>query len=338
MRTRSISLAFLVALGCTSPPTSRAVVRFATFNVSMYRDEAGQLRKDLEGGRDEQARAIAEIVQRVRPDVLLLEEFDYEPSGAALRVFERDYLGIPQGGADPIEYPFHCQGPVNTGVPSGHDLDNDDRGNGPGDAFGFGRYPGQYGMAVLSKLPIDVAGVRTFRHFPWQAMPDHRMPDGFYDPAERVVVRLSSKSHQDLPLTLPDGRVVHLLVSHPTPPVFDGPEDRNGRRNHDEIRLWADYVSAGASTYLVDDLGRSGGIAGSSFVIAGDLNADPVDGEAVEAIAQLLEHPRIRTVPVPRSRGALAASARQGGANGRQRGDPAADTGDFPDDGPGNLR
>ena len=88
----------------------------------------------------------------------------------------------------------------------------------------------------------------------------------------------------------------------------------------------------------VDDLGRSGGIAGSSFVIAGDLNADPVDGEAVEAIAQLLEHPRIRTVPVPRSRGALAASARQGGANGRQRGDPAADTGDFPDDGPGNLR
>ena len=53
--------------------------------------------------------------------------------------------------------------------------------------------------------------------------------------------RLSSKSHWDVPIRI--GReTVHFLVSHPTPPVFDGPEDRNGTRNHDEIRFWADYV------------------------------------------------------------------------------------------------
>ena len=31
-----------------------------------------------------------------------------------------------------------------------------------------------------------------------------------------------------------DGKTVHFLTSHPTPPVFDGPEDRNGTRNGDE--------------------------------------------------------------------------------------------------------
>ena len=53
---------------------------------------------------------------------------------------------------------------------------------------------------------------------------------------------------------------LHVLASHPTPPTFDGPEDRNGRRNHDEIRFWADYISPGQSGYIVDDEGRSGGI------------------------------------------------------------------------------
>ena len=42
-------------------------------------------------------------------------------------------------------------------------------------------------------------------------------------------------------------------TSHPTPPAFDGPEDRNGRRNHDEIRLWNDYLTPGAGGYMRDD-------------------------------------------------------------------------------------
>ena len=44
---------------------------------------------------------------------------------------------------------------------------------------------------------------------------------------------------------------VHFLVSHPTPPVFDGPEDRNGPRNYDEIRFWADY-SPRTGGYIYD--------------------------------------------------------------------------------------
>ena len=121
--------------------------------------------------------------------------------------------------------------------------------------------------------------------------------------------------------------------------MFDGPEDRNGARNHDEIRLWADYIDPARSAYLVDDRGRSGGLAdGARFIIAGDHNADPLDGDSAQhAMDQLLQHTRIDARHVPTSCGAAEAALRDGGANRDQRGDPAADTGNF---GPrvGNLR
>jgi 3-phytase len=88
---------------------------------------------------------------------------------------------------------------------------------------------------------------------------------------------------------------VHFLVSHPTPPVFDRPQDRNGRRNNDEIRFWDDYISPGQqSSYIYDDAGAEGGLApGVRFVIAGDQNSDPLDGDSVRgSIEALLEHCR----------------------------------------------
>src|SRR5262249_14666285 len=149
-------------------------------------------------------------------------------------------------GAPPVSYPYRYTAPSNTGVPSGFDLDNNGSVGGGNDAFGFGAFPGQFGMAVYSKYPIDVANVRTFQKFLWKDMPGALLPDNpstpepadWYSPDELAVFRLSSKSHWDVPITI-DHHVVHFLVSHPTPPVFDGPEDRNGLRNHDEIRFWA---------------------------------------------------------------------------------------------------
>ena len=71
-------------------------------------------------------------------------------------------------------------------------------------------------------------------------------------------------------------------------PVFDSAEDKNGTRNHDEIRFWSDYVSPSTAGYIVDDAGQRGGLRKNEFfVIAGDLNADPVDGDSTnEAINQ----------------------------------------------------
>jgi hypothetical protein len=133
--------------------------------------------------------------------------------------------------------------------------------------------------------------------------------------------------------------LVHVLVSHPTPPVFDGPEDRNGTRNFDEIRFWADYVAPGAGAYVYDDQGRRGGLRGGRFVIMGDQNSDPLDGDSIPgAIQQLLEHPRVNTSVTPGSDGATEASVLQGGANAGHLSDPRFDTADFADGAPGNLR
>jgi hypothetical protein len=331
--------------GRAGPPP---VVRFATFNASLNRGVAGGLITDLSSPGNAQAATVAEIVQRVRPDVLLINEFDFDPGGIAARLFQENYLSVPHNGAAAIDYPYRFVAPSNTGIPSGLDLNNDGAVGGPDDAFGFGAFPGQFGMAVYSMHPIVLDDVRTFQTFRWADMPGALLPD---DPAtpepadwfsadELAAVRLSSKSHWDLPIET-DGGIVHLLASHPTPPVFDGPEDRNGRRNHDEIRFWADYVTPGSrSAYIYDDAGAPGGLApGARFVIAGDQNADPLDGDSVPGAAQLLlEHPRVNTSVTPASVGAVDAATRQGGANLTHRSDPAFDTADFADSAPGNLR
>ncbi|WP_182377490.1 endonuclease/exonuclease/phosphatase family protein [Nocardioides sp. WS12] len=321
-------------------------VRFATFNASLNRSVDGELVADLSNPDDPQARNVAETIQRVDPDVVLINEFDYAP--AAVDLFRDNYLEVSQNGADPVEYPYSFVAPSNTGVPSGFDLNNNGQVGGGDDAFGFGLFPGQYGLVVYSKYPIDTAAVRTFQTFRWADMPGALLPDDpatsapadWYSPEELAVFRLSSKSHWDVPIQV-GGDTVHFLVSHPTPPTFDGPEDRNGKRNHDEIRFWADYVSGPArGGYIYDDKGQYGGLRpGSSFVIAGDQNADPEDGDSVDdAILQLLDHPLINSRFAPSSAGAPEAALLQGGANVAQTGDPALDTADFADGAPGNLR
>jgi hypothetical protein len=323
-------------------------LRFASFNASLNRSTAGELVADLSTPDDPQAANVAEIIQRVRPEVLLVNEFDYDARGEALALFQDNYLSVPHNGAAPIRYPYRFSAPSNTGIPSGFDLNNDGSIGGPDDAFGFGFFPGQYGMAVYSQHPIDTDAVRTFQHFLWKDMPGALLPDDpdtpepadWYTPAELEVVRLSSKSHWDLPIRI-DGRTVHFLVSHPTPPVFDGPEDRNGRRNHDEIRFWADYVDPRGATYIYDDEGVHGGLHPRDlFVIAGDQNSDPRDGDGVPgAIQQLLDAPQVNAGRTPASAGAVEASRVQGGANDEHRSAPRFDTADFADvPGPGNLR
>ncbi len=311
-------------------------VRVAAFNIwELSREKLDQ--SSATGVWDHpQLRSAAEIVQRVRPDVLLLNEIDFDAEEQQnARLFVERYLAVGQGGQEPIDYSHVFFEPSNTGVPSGHDLDNDGKNDGPADAYGFGRYPGQYAMALLSRLPIDSDGARTFQQLLWRDMPGHLIPDGrdgrpeFYSPEEIEILRLSSKSHWDVPVSV-GGRTLHVLASHPTPPVFDGEEDHNGRRNFDEIRLWADYLTGGEAagppeggqrnTYIVDDAGLPGALpAGAHFVILGDLNADPTRDTTYgrTAISQLLDHPRVQD---PRPKGAGGAAV------------------DRPYDGPGELR
>lgn len=316
-------------------------IRFASFNIAMGLESEGELYQRLLSGEDQALKKVAAVIQRVRPDVLLLNEFDYFQLDSAL-VFINNYLDKPQFGNEAISYAHALNGAVNTGEDSGLDLNGNGVLGEPGDAWGFGRFPGQYGMMVLSRFPIQLQ--RSFRLFKWRDMPGALIPlnpDGshWYPEATWKQVRLSSKNHWDIAVTI-DRQAIHFLVSHPTPPVFDGPEDRNGARNHDEIRLWADYVDPQRSAYIYDDTGIRGGLPGDSkFVIAGDLNADPVDGDSsANAILQLLDHKKIDASCIPLSEGSEEASREQGGKNLEQRGDPASDTGDFNDKYTGNMR
>lgn len=354
MRVRALCLCLVLLMPAT---TARALERdgvcVATFNASLNRGAEGELIQALSTPDDPQAQAVAEIIQRVRPDILLINEFDYDADRQAVGRFQANYLGVSQNGAAPIHYPYVFIAPSNTGVPSGQDLDNDGSTDSPGDAFGFGFFPGQFAMVLFSKYPILGGDVRTFRRFLWQDMPGALLPDDpettepqdWYSADELGIVRLSSKSHWDVPVLI-GRRTLHVLASHPTPPVFDDPPqfpegvDFNGRRNHDEIRFWADYVQPEHSGYIYDDQGGVGGLdEGEAFVIMGDQNADPFDGDStMNAIRQLLEVASIKNEPVPASEGGEAAAVRQGGINLEHAGNPAYDTADFSDAGPGNLR
>ncbi len=93
-------------------------------------------------------------------------------------------------------------------------------------------------------------------------MPEAKLPlnpdrSSFYSEDALEVFQLSSKNHGDVPIQLKNGKIVHALVAHPTPPVFDGPEDANGCRNCDEIRFFNDYVNG--ADYIYDDKGNFGG-------------------------------------------------------------------------------
>lgn len=343
---RLLALRFFAALLCVQMATNvcaeTPTVKFATYNIAMGLERQGQLTQRLKTGTDEGLKKVAAIIQKVRPEVLLLNEFDGDPDSHPGSLFLKNYLAVSQAGGEPIRYAHRFTGRVNTGVDSGLDLDNNGALHDPADAWGFGKFPYQYGMLVLSQFPLSSS--RTFRNFKWVDMPDALNPlneDGtpWYPKEIRKQLRLSSKSHWDLEFATPLGPI-HFLVSHPTPPVFDGPEDRNGTRNHDEIRFWSDYITPHKSHYIYNDQSHAGGLpVASQFVIAGDQNADPVDGDSQgSAILQLLDNPLVNASCEPTSIGAAEATTEQAEKNLEHKGNPAADTGDFNDEYTGNMR
>ena len=290
----------------------------ATYAAPLTRDGPGLLLRDLLGGEDEQIAATVAAIQAATPDILILTQFDHDADLAALSAF----AGLLATGGTDLPHLFAAL--PNSGMATGLDMDGDGRTGQPRDAQGYGRFAGAGGVAVLSRWPIDAGAVRDFSGLLWRDLPGAVLPvvDGapFPSAAAQAVQRLSSTAHWVVPVAAPGG-VVDLLVWSATPPVFDGPEDRNGLRNRDELRLW---------TVLLD--GGLGPPPGPHFVIAGNANLDPADGDGLrDAMAALLADPRL-TDPRPASMGGTLA------ADPGHAGDPALDTADWSDDGPGNLR
>src|SRR3989337_237917 len=106
----SLAIALLLAPAAVAAPPE-ADVRFATFNASLNRNLAGQFVPHISTPDNQQAKNAAETIQRVRPDVLLINEFDFDAAGDALRLFQDNYLSIRQRGARPIFYPLRYTAP-----------------------------------------------------------------------------------------------------------------------------------------------------------------------------------------------------------------------------------
>ena len=278
------------------PPKPQGAIRFATYNVALHGDVAPRevIARLAFGWR--KARLSAEVIQRVRPDVLVLQEVDRDEGGEALSLYADAYLGRPQEDQAPIHYTYRVLLPTNTGVPTGIDLNADgvvgtEEFAYARDARGFGQFPGQYAFSVLSRLPVT--SVRTFTQFLWRDMPDARLPATLSDEAKGALP-LSSKTHAIVEFVTPSGPI-HIIAAHPTPPIET---DTNVARNADEIRLVADLLSEATSSYAADDEGRTGGLPeGTPALVMGDLNADPNKGDSAQgAILQVLDHPRINPI------------------------------------------
>ncbi len=316
-----IARTLLLVAGALLAPLGAAAgerLRVATYDVGLSRDGPGLLLHDLRGEPEPEVAAVIAVIQAARPDVLFLNQFDHDLRGEALAAF-RHLLGA---GAKGIDYPYWFDAPVNAGVQAGLDLDGDGQTMGWDDALGWGKFPGDGGMAILSRYPIDAEAARTFRALPWGGRPGG-VPSG---PADLAVAPLSSRSHWEVPVILPGGARLRLLAANPTPPLY-GVGRVNALRNDAEIALWADYLDGEP---LRDDQGRVAPAGPGPLVVLGNLNSDPVDGAGLgDALRRLLAHPRLRD-PQPESAGGEMA------ATPGQRGAPELDTAAWA--GPGNLR
>jgi hypothetical protein len=223
--------------------------------------------------------AFTTLLLKIRPDVIALQGIDYDLRQRALDAL-KDRLsdaGLP--------YLHSFTAAPNAGQASGLDLNGNGRMGDADDAHGFGRYNGMGGMAVLSRFPIDRNAAEDYTAMLWRELPNHIYPmvDGapFGGDAVFDVHRLSSRGHWVVPIMSPNHGTLRLMTFHATPPLFDGDEDRNGRRNHDEVAFWLSYLDANKSE--------------EPFILLGAANIDPKRGSGRrKAIKSLLASPLLQ--------------------------------------------
>ncbi|WP_458791740.1 endonuclease/exonuclease/phosphatase family protein [Yoonia sp. MH D7] len=294
---------------------SAETLRIATFAAPLSRDGPGVLLRDIRKGEDAQINAIAEVVATVAPDVIVLTDFDYDLDGLALSAAKD--LFARKG----VLFAHRFSALPNTGMQTGLDMEGDGRTGDARDGQGYGRFSGDGGLDVLSRFPIDIANVTDFSALLWRDLRDAELPekDGKSFPSLEVeeIQRLSTSSHWIVPILPTSGVPFDIFAWSATPPVFDGPEDKNGLRNRDELRLWETVIEDGR------DL---------PFFVVGNANLDPFDGDGlIGAMLNFLRRAEIQD-PAPQSLGALFA------ADPTHKGPAQMDTADWPQDGPGNLR
>ncbi|MCR9109182.1 endonuclease/exonuclease/phosphatase family protein [Marivita sp. XM-24bin2] len=254
---------------CAPAAAGAKDLRVALWHVLISRDGPGLLLRDLLEA-DRELVTVANAIAEADADIVVLTRFDYDASSITLRAF-----------AELVDNGHRFVLPLNSnsGRPTNLDVDGDGRFGEPEDAQAYGRFPGQEALAVLSRFPLEDQEVRSFNEMLWRDLTGTlilKSDVGF------GVQRVSSGGHWLVPVLVPgqpDARKVTLLIGHAGPPVFDGPEDRNGRRNRDELRLWEQ---------IIKDLT-------GPFAFMSNTNLDPERGEgARDAMALFLANSELQ--------------------------------------------
>jgi hypothetical protein len=93
--------------------------------------------------------------------------------------------------------------------------------------------------------------------------------------------RLSSRGHWVVPVETPDHGTLRVMTFYTTPPLYDGEEKRNRRRNYDEVAFWRVHLDEAKQT--------------TPFLLLGTANVDPKRGSGMPgAIKALLTHPKLQ--------------------------------------------
>jgi hypothetical protein len=150
---------------------------------------------------------------------------------------------------------------------------------------GWGEFEGRFNTAVISRFPILRDQARIVTDVAWEDLPDNKIalmkqqtnidvPAGF---------PLFEKGLHVVPVQI-GAQVLHLVLLHTVSPAFD---PINPYRNYDELRglkLFLDGQLPGVEPLPPE----------AKFIVIGDLNADPDDGDGLSgAIQQVLEHPSL---------------------------------------------
>ena len=289
-------------------------LRVATYNANLTREAPGDLFEELSSPGVEDATRVARTIQTVRPDVLVLTgiDVDVDSGDNIAKAFNTNYLAVGGDEHTGITYPYMYTAPSNVGVDSGADINRNGTIGDPGDALGYGKFPGQRAMIVYSQYPLDTDNIRDFTSMPWETMPDNSIPAELSE-LERDLVLLASVSHWDIPVEV-NGETVHVLATS----TADASESSYGTaRNHDQIRFWQDYIDP-ETQYIRDHRGNEGPLAeDADFVLAGSLKADPsglgpADPTAISSLLasdQIIDPEPARTITASAlSRGILPAT------------------------------
>ncbi len=274
-------------------------IRIATFTVELDRKGPGLLLRDIESGKDKQIQAVIAEIVKAKPDIIVLQRFDWDMGRLAVQAFQNK---LKNKGWD-LPHAFAPR--PNSGAKLGSDLPKDG-------VQSFGRFPGNRGLVLLSRFPIQSDKIQNHSDVLWSQISNSQSPDTG-----------SLAKNQKLPsvalVTVPilvHSTLVWVTTFHANAPLFDGGSGRNVKRNADEITF---------ASQLVIKNPEPG-------IMVMNANLDPEDGKGSRnAIRSVLAQPRLIDT-TPQSEGGVA------NADTNHNGNPAFDTVDWPDDDPGNLR